>query len=368
VRTTDLLPTVLDLAGAPITATAKLDGESLKPYFSGTDKENRVAYGETDYPLRFGWSPLRSVREAGFKFIEAPRPELYDVGSDPHELKNRYTPWDETVQKMRAELSELRTRLPKTQQPSAGAVGKGTTDELHALGYLGASDALSSTNVPEPSLLPDPKDRIEEQNLLHTAMLASDDERTNEARIALEKVVQLNPKSPTGLLQLGQLELAAGDPQKASDYLGRAQELRPDDGTAAFDYARALELTGDLPRARQALEVTLKLNPSQFAARLLMGKVCLGLNDPKTAEDQLEAALLVDPNNSETQFLLAKAQIAQKEFSDAASGLEALTKSQRGNPDIYDLLSQAYTGLGKEILAQEALAKAAQLRKNRRLK
>lgn len=366
VRTTDLLPTMLDLAGAPI--TAKLDGESLKPYFSGTDKENRVAYGETDYPLRFGWSPLRSVREAGFKFIEAPRPELYDVGSDPHELKNRYTPWDETVQKMRAELSELRTRLPKTQQPSAGAVGKGTTDELHALGYLGASDALSSTDVPEPSLLPDPKDRIEEQNLLHTAMLASDDGRTNEARIALEKVVQLNPKSPTGLLQLGQLELAAGSPQKASDYLGRAQELRPDDATAAFDYARALELTGDLPRARQALEVTLKLNPSQFVARLLMGKVCLGLNDPKTAEDQLEAALLVDPNNSETQLLLAKAQIAQKEFSDAASGLEALTKSQRANPDIYDLLSQAYTGLGKEILAQEALAKAAQLRKNRRLK
>jgi choline-sulfatase len=235
VRTTDLLPTVLDLAGAP--SIAQLDGESLKTYLAGTDKD-RIAYGETDYPLRFGWSPLRSVRKGGFKFIEAPRPELYDLSSDPHELKNRYTPWDETVQKMRAELSELRTRLPKPQL-SAGAVGKGTTDELHALGYLGASDALSSTNVPEPSLLPDPKDRIEEQNLLHTAMLASEDGRTTEARDALEKVLLLNPKSPTGLLQLGQLELAAGNPQKASDYLGRAQQSRPEDAIAAFDYARA---------------------------------------------------------------------------------------------------------------------------------
>jgi arylsulfatase A-like enzyme/cytochrome c-type biogenesis protein CcmH/NrfG len=365
VRTTDLLPTVLDLAGAP--SIAKLDGESLKPYLAGTDKENRIYYGETDYPLRFGWSPLRSVRERGFKFIEAPRPELYDLGSDPHELKNRYTPWDETVQKMRAELSELRTRLPKPQ-PSAGAVGKGTTDELHALGYLGASDALSSTNVPEPSLLPDPKDRIEEQNLLHTAMLASDDGRTTEARLALEKVLQLNPKSPTGLLQLGQLELAAGNPQKASDYLGRAQESRPEDAIAAFDYARALELTGDLTRARQALEETLRLNPSQFAARLLMGKVCLRLDDARTAEDQLEAALLLNPNSSEAQLLLARAQIAQKAFSDAASGLEALTKSQPANPDIYDLLSEAYAGLGKGNMAQEASAKAARMRKIHRPK
>ena len=359
VRTTDLLPTVLDLAGAP--NIAQLDGESLKTYLAGTDKD-RIAYGETDYPLRFGWSPLRSVRKGGFKFIEAPRPELYDLSSDPHELKNRYTPWDETVQKMRAELSELRTRLPKPQ-PSAGAVGKGTTDELHALGYLGASDALSSTNVPEPSLLPDPKDRIEEQNLLHTAMLASEDERTTEARDALEKVLLLNPKSPTGLLQLGQLELAAGNPQKASDYLGRAQESRPEDAIAAFDYARALELTGDLARARHALEQTLMLNPSQFAARLLMGKVCLRLNDARTAEDQLEAALLLNPNSSEAQLLLARAQIAQKKFSDAASGLEALTKSQPANPDIYDLLSEAYAGLGKGNMAEEASAKAARMRK-----
>ena len=359
VRTTDLLPTVLDLAGA--SSIAQLDGESLKTYLAGTDKD-RIAYGETDYPLRFGWSPLRSVRKGGFKFIEAPRPELYDLSSDPHELKNRYTPWDETVQKMRAELSELRTRLPKPQ-PSAGAVGKGTTDELHALGYLGASDALSSTNVPEPSLLPDPKDRIEEQNLLHTAMLASEDERTTEARDALEKVLLLNPKSPTGLLQLGQLELAAGNPQKAADYLGRAQESRPEDAIAAFDYARALELTGDLALARRALEQTLMLSPSQFAARLLMGKVCLRLNDARTAEDQLEAALLLNPNSSEAQLLLARAQIAQKKFSDAASGLEALTKSQPANPDIYDLLSEAYAGLGKGNMAEEASAKAARMRK-----
>ena len=39
------------------------------------------------------------------------------------------------------------------------------------------SDTGSATNVPQPSLLPDPKDEIEEQNLLHRAMIASEDGR-----------------------------------------------------------------------------------------------------------------------------------------------------------------------------------------------
>src|SRR5437899_3225636 len=74
VRTLDILPTALDLAG--VAASGVLDGKSLTPYFSG-DTSDRVAIGETDYPLRFGWAPLRSVRSEGLKFIQAPRPELY---------------------------------------------------------------------------------------------------------------------------------------------------------------------------------------------------------------------------------------------------------------------------------------------------
>src|SRR5215469_12176695 len=143
VRTTDILPSVLDLAGVPV--PDGLDGQSLRSYLAGTDVADRTAFGETDYPLRFGWAPLRSVREAGFKFIEAPRPELYNLHSDAQELHNQYAPWDTNVQKFRAQLAELRSKLPKPEPTSAGVVGKRTTDELRALGYLGASDALSST-------------------------------------------------------------------------------------------------------------------------------------------------------------------------------------------------------------------------------
>jgi len=275
VRNTDILPTVTGLVG--VAPPEVLDGESLQPYFSGAESKDRIAIGETDYPLRFGWAPLRSVRAGGFKFIEAPRPELYDLHADPGELTNRYQLSDATVQKFRGMLAEIK----------------------------GNASATASN-------LPDPKDKIDEQNLLHTAMMASDDNRTGEARQALEKVLQHDPKSPTALRQLGELEFHSGDYTRAAEHLKQAREVRPEDSTAAFYEGQAREKSGDFAGARDALEASLKLTPSQFPARLLLGQVYLALKDPKNAEDQFEAALLLQPESTEAQLGLTQAQRLEK--------------------------------------------------------
>lgn len=276
VRTLDILPTVIDWLRIPL--PERLDGESLKPLLEGTGEgKDRTAIGETDYPLRFGWAPLRSVRAEEFKFIEAPRPELFDLRADPKELTNHYQPSDTTVEKFRETLAEIKTDAP-----------------------------------PPPSNLPDPKDKIEEQNLLHVAMMASDDNRTDEARRVLEKVLQLDAKSPTALRQLGELELQAEDYAKAAEHLKQARHVRPEDSTAAFYEGQAREKTGDFAGARDALETSLKLMPGQFPARLLLGQVYLSLKDPRNAEDQFEAALLLDPKSVEAQRGLTDAQKLQK--------------------------------------------------------
>ena len=358
VRTTDILPTVLDVLG--VSAPARLDGESLKPLFASIEHADRTAFGETDYPLRFGWAPLRSVRTPDSKFIEAPKPELYDLHADRAELKNLYEPWNPKVQKFRGMLADL-SKVPPPA-PSSGAVGQGTIAELRALGYLGPADAGSSTNVPEPSLLPDPKDKIEEQNLLHRAMMASEDNRLAEARTALEKVLQLNPKSPTLVVQLGELEFQSGNYAKAAEYLGRAREIRPDDATAAYYQGQALEKIGNLPAARDALEASLKLTPGQFPARLLLGEVYLRLKDSKAAEDQFEAALLLQPNNPNAKLDLAKAVIASGNYAEAIQQLESLTKSQPNNAEFFGLLAQAYKGTGNQAGAQQAENRAKALR------
>ncbi|MCU1302082.1 MAG: hypothetical protein JWQ87_2366 [Candidatus Sulfotelmatobacter sp.] len=361
VRTIDILPTVLDIVGAP--ALQEKDGESLNVYFTGSEPEARTVFGETDYPLRFGWAPLRSVRAEGFKFIEAPRPELYELHKDAGELDNKYEPWSDRVKEFRGMLAALRAKEPP--QNSKSAVGQGTINELKALGYLGPADVGSATNVPEPSLLPDPKDKIEEQNLLHAAMIASEDHRPAEARQALQKVLQLNPKSPTALRDLGELELKAGDYANAAQHLKAAMDARPDDASAAFQEGQALDKLHDLTGARDALETSLKLLPGQFEARLLLGQVYLALKEPKAAEDQFEAALLLHSSSGEAQLGLASAQIANGKFDEALRQLEPLSRTQPNKAEVFELLSETYTGLGRTGEAKRAESRAKLLHGNR---
>jgi choline-sulfatase len=361
VRTTDIMPTILELLGLP--TPEKLDGDSLRPFFEGAEVTTRTVFGQTDYPLRFGWAPLRSVRKDGFKFIEAPKPELYDLRSDSGELRNEYVPWNTDVQKLRKTLSELKQMSPASGNSSPSAVSQSTIDELHALGYLGPADARSSTDVPEPSLLPDPKDKIEEQNLLHAAMMAMENDEPARARTSLEKLLELDDRSAIALSQLGHLEITSGNYPKALEYLRRAHELLPEGAAATMDYARALELNRDLAGACNVLQASLKLNPNQFSARLLLGQIYSRSGDQQAAEDQLESAALLQPENVEARTSLSKVLISQKRFADAVELLEPLAKSSSNDADVFDSLAQAYTGLGRIEGARRAQLRAKALRK-----
>jgi arylsulfatase A-like enzyme/Tfp pilus assembly protein PilF len=363
VRTLDILPTVLDLLH--VSLPTRLDGESLRPYWSAAQDTGRIVFGETDYPLRFGWAPLRSIRADGLKFIEAPRPELYDLKRDPREEINNYAPWDESVQKFRVMLADRRRKV-SPPSPSARSIPQSTIDELKALGYLTRADAESSTDVGEPSLLPDPKDKIEEQNLLHQAMIASEDGRINEARAAFEKVVDLDPQSAAALGQLGQLELQMKDYPNAAHHLSLARQLHPVDSTVAFDEGRAKEGNGDLAGAKEALGASLALNPAHLDARLLAGKVDLKLKDLKAAEDEFEAALLLQPQNMEAQLGKAKVQLASGKFREAAKQLEAMEVSQPSNAEVFDLIAQSYAALGEKEKAEQAEKRAKTMRNDSR--
>jgi choline-sulfatase len=304
VRTTDILPTVLDLLNTSV--SRRLDGESLRPYFDGGETAGRTAYGETDYPLSFGWAPLQSLRTSTSLFIEAPRPELYNLVADPAELVNQYEPWNKDVIVFRQELAKLRAAAPVPS--SRNAVSPNTVAELRALGYLGSADAGSSTDVPELSFLPDPKDKIEAQNVLHASMVAIEDGHASQARQILKKWLLQDPDFFVGLRQLGELDLQAGDFREAADHLKRASKLKPEDATAALLLGQVLEKQNDLTGARDALQSSLKLQAGQFDAHLLLGQIYLRLKETSAAEDQFAAALLIQPNNSQALLWMAKAK------------------------------------------------------------
>ena len=342
VQTTDILPTVLDLLN--IAPPAPLANRSLRPYFAGTREEGRVVFGETDYPLRFGWAPLRAVRSEGFKFIEAPQPEFYDLAKDPGEVANTYEPWNKTVQQLRVELAASGMRPPKLSL-ATGAASTKTLDELRALGYLGPRDAHTTTNVPELSSLPDPKDKIEEQNLLHSAMMSADQGRLQDAQASLEKLLTLDPNFTVASREMGELAFKAGDYQTAADSFQRVLRANPDDTSAAFYEAKALSKLGNPQGARNLLEGVVARSTGQLEGRILLARIDAQLGDGAAEEDQLEAVLLLDPVNHDALLELAREQLETRRFNDVIGLLEPQVKK---SPDLIPLLIEAYAGAGRQ--------------------
>jgi choline-sulfatase len=148
----DVFPTVLDLLGhrqRPVS-----DGRSLLPAMRGARLPERSVYAESMYAERFGWSPLRVVRDGRFKFIEAPRPELYDLVADPFEQRNLAAQRVPVAAAMRAELEGFAA----TRRDQGGLPAPDVLRELAALGYV-APGPIRRAAGGGPTHL-DPKDYI----------------------------------------------------------------------------------------------------------------------------------------------------------------------------------------------------------------
>ena len=153
-RVVDVMPTVLDGFGVPVHG---IDGVSL--HRTEQDAAPEV-YAESMYPLRFGWAPLRTLRADRYKFIAAPRAELYDLTTDPAEERNVIDEHPKVAEAMRRRLQSF------DSEEAPAAAGEALTDRavselLASLGYIGSSD---SSQAARPGRGADPKDHIADFN------------------------------------------------------------------------------------------------------------------------------------------------------------------------------------------------------------
>jgi arylsulfatase A-like enzyme len=109
----DVAPTVVRLLGlTPFDA----DGIDLGPSFNGARLPERDLYAESFAPLLdFGWSPLHAIRSREWKYIEAPRPELYNINRDPDEERDLST-------SDLPKIAELHGRLARQSASAPGNV------------------------------------------------------------------------------------------------------------------------------------------------------------------------------------------------------------------------------------------------------
>jgi arylsulfatase A-like enzyme len=154
----DVLPTVLDLVGLPI---QQVDGISLLQMLKNRTKPSmRNVYAESMYAQRFGWSPLRAVIDEQFKYIDAPKPELYDRDADPFEEHNLIPDHPAIAIAMRNDLEVLAaTQLIFAGSTNQRPLSADASAGLASLGYV------SGVVHPAKEAL-DPKDYIHTYNAM----------------------------------------------------------------------------------------------------------------------------------------------------------------------------------------------------------
>jgi arylsulfatase A-like enzyme/Tfp pilus assembly protein PilF len=347
----DVTPTVLQALSIPIPATVQ--GRSLLALVLGRATGSASdLYAESYLPLlHFRWSQLRSLRSRGMKYIDAPRPEIYDTRTDPKELKNLYSTRHTLAHEMRDRLFALIRRFTPA---GGGAAEKELTDpalleRLRSLGYVAVSAGTFAEASGKP--LPDPKDRIQVYELVAEAMadgqhgrygeslrklreaektepdslsirylMALDYYRMKDFPRALEqfqRALQINPQFSLAAYYLGVTQLEVGDLAGAQASFLKVLELDSTNFSAAYNLGALYTRQKRVDDAIQSFQRAVQIFPDYALAREALGELYLYLNRTDDAVRELERAVAVAPEMRKAHFHLGRAYQALGRTADA---------------------------------------------------
>jgi choline-sulfatase len=395
VRSIDILPTALELLG--VATGERFDGTSVVPLMTGAKRElGLAAYSEAIYPrYHFGWSDVRALTSGRYKYIAAPRPELYDLQQDPAELKNIYAERQALGDRLSQELQAMERRM------SAGAAAPTPAVEvdpdararLAALGYVGTFVAAAST---DRAGLADPKDKIQLFNLMTQAReVARQDRESDDGLHALERVVEADPKVIDAWFMMGNEYYRRRQYARAIEQYRRALDLKPDydlvvinmanayralgrDQEAMVGYRRFMQLdprnaqiryeaaqilidSGHLDEARAELVHALELEPKLAAARNALGVVALKRGQLPEAEKEIRAAIAEKPDVRLAHYNLA---LLAEERGDFQTAIEEYRREMALHANSYKSafnLGRLYEKLGDRASQEEALRKSIEI-------
>jgi arylsulfatase A-like enzyme/Tfp pilus assembly protein PilF len=326
VEAADLAPTIAALAGASLGA---VDGRSLLPLVSPEPAARDAAAGDPDRPayaesyyqnVLLGWSPLRAVRTSRWKFIEAPRPELYDLAADPGEIVNR-------VGDRAALAAGLQRALPSSGTEATLASAQGSAGEsaerLRSLGYVSGATLPSAA-----ARAVDPKDRVEVWAAIEDGIdrLGRD---PDGARQAFARALRLDPGNGLAMKYLADVSFRAGRDQEARDGYRRALAAGFRHPDAFVNLAAIAERHGRLDEARDALREAVTIGHADADAWNRLGLLEARRGAADEARRAFTGAISAEPGRSEPYYNLA---IIERRAGNEAAAHARLLEALARNP------------------------------------
>jgi choline-sulfatase len=320
VRTIDVLPTVLELMGGKPPAVCQ--GVSLRPAFTGHAVASEVSYTETLYPkMNMGWSELRGVRTPHWKYIRAPRPELYDLTADPGEKTN-------VIDAHPKEFRELEAQVKTLSGAGTGDVEKVETsfmdqrsmDQLKSLGYL---SGFAPKEVELNGKGADPKDRVGVLKAFEYAAGSRSHGVSLPRRMEyLKQAVAEDPSNAAVYYYLGAEYERAGRYGDAMQLYQGALAKGVRNGKL---YSRVADLylrEGNKDEALSAYEKAARFNPSDFDSQANMATVYLEKGRAPEAE-RVFRWILENEQNAVAYNGLGLIAIGKRDFAAARAHFES---------------------------------------------
>jgi Flp pilus assembly protein TadD len=359
VRTIDIAPTVLQFLGIP--PASSMHGSGLLSLMLGkaATSPTSAAYCETYYPSEFGWSPLRALRSGRFKYIDAPKPELYDLVADPHETHNVYQTEQAMANELKSQFETMVARLtPKATSPRP-QVSPADVETLASLGYVGTSSPLTAGS--NGKLLPDPKDELGTYKVLFTATQMAAKGKCDRAIPLLTHLTQEQPALFLGQLTLAKCELATGKYEAAAPALDSALRIRPDNLEALFYKGICEFQEGRVKESLSSLQSVAKVLPNEPYVHFYLGSIYEREGVTEQALAEFQRCEAIDPNFEVAVYKVGYFLAKGGKFPEAIVQFKKVIALDPENSAAHRNLALAYAKSGNEAAAQPEFEAACRL-------
>jgi len=341
-RNIDIVPTILSLLNIDLKRYPELQGVDLVPLSKGRVNNLRLeAYSETKIPqFRFGWSDLASLRCEGWKYIRAPRPELYHVANDPGELDNIIELHQDKAAELRRRLDLLVTNYSATAAAKAEPqrLDAESAMKLQSLGYLTGTSSKEAalSNI-------DPKDKIEEFKFVNYTMSSAikniEAARYQQALSELLELEKVNPYFDQMRYYLGKAYLGLSQPRKAIEEFKTALRINPNYLLAYVDSAKAYVALKEFDTAETILRSGFSSQQDSYLFHFNLGFIYQVKGDIHKA---IEEYLLAESFNSKSPQLCGNISSAYLILGEKDKAIQWLKEALSLNPNI----PEANTNLG----------------------
>jgi arylsulfatase A-like enzyme/Flp pilus assembly protein TadD len=362
VSTADIMPTVLEALKVPV--PGEVQGKDLLPAIASKETESndsRPLYSETFLPrLHFNWSELRGLEVSKYHFIDAPKPELYDLSKDPRELDNLFAQKKAVGEELKGKLdAAIREYTPGQELAEKTNLDPALMERLKSLGYAGFSGGGNSST--SASQLPDPKDRIQVYELISDGMADGQHGRYLESVEKLTAALKTDPNSVAIHYLLGLDYYRVEDFGKAIEEFQRVLQLSPDYSLATAQLGLAYGRAGDSVHAIETLKRALQLDPTNFAAAYNLGAVYLQQQMIPEAMAAFRQSVTIAPEYVPGHLALGQVFMYRGQTDEAVAELRQVTALAPNDPGAHAALAKALEANGLAAEAEAEKRKAQEL-------